>query len=95
MPAYVHVCARLLRSYPTLCDPMDCSPPGVIKKIFYDFNLLIFVETCFVTSHIVYPGGYSCPLDKNICFLLLAEANFLHLLDPSDLIVVVQLLSCV
>ena len=65
----------------------------MIKKIFYDFNLLIFVETCFVTSHIVYPGGYSCPLDKNICFLLLAEANFLHLLDPSDLIVVVQLLS--
>ena len=23
-----HVCAKLLQSYPTLCDPMDCSPPG-------------------------------------------------------------------
>ena len=24
----VHVCAKLLQSYLTLCDPMDCSPPG-------------------------------------------------------------------
>ena len=23
-----HVCAKLLRSCPTLCDPVDCSPPG-------------------------------------------------------------------
>ena len=22
------VCAKLLQSCPTLCDPMDCSPPG-------------------------------------------------------------------
>ena len=24
----MHVCAQLLQSCPTLCDPMDCSPPG-------------------------------------------------------------------
>ena len=24
----VGVCARLLQWCPTLCDPMDCSPPG-------------------------------------------------------------------
>ena len=23
-----YVCAKLLQLYPTLCDPMDCSPPG-------------------------------------------------------------------
>ena len=22
------MCAQLLQSYPVLCDPMDCSPPG-------------------------------------------------------------------
>ena len=22
------VCAKSLQSYPTLCDPMDCNPPG-------------------------------------------------------------------
>ena len=26
--ACVCVCAKLLQSCPTLCDPMDCSPPG-------------------------------------------------------------------
>ena len=25
---YVCVCAKLLQSCPTFCDPMDCSPPG-------------------------------------------------------------------
>ena len=25
---YAHACARSLQSSPTLCDPMDCSPPG-------------------------------------------------------------------
>ena len=24
----VHVHAKMLQSYPTLCNPMDCSPPG-------------------------------------------------------------------
>ena len=24
----VRVCVLLLQSYPTLCNPMDCSPPG-------------------------------------------------------------------
>ena len=23
-----YVCAKSLQLYPTLCDPMDCSPPG-------------------------------------------------------------------
>ena len=26
--AHIHVCAQQLQSCPTLCDPMDCSPPG-------------------------------------------------------------------
>ena len=26
LPAYA--CTKSLQSYPTLCDPMDCSPPG-------------------------------------------------------------------
>ena len=25
---YMCMCAQLLQLYPTLCDPMDCSPPG-------------------------------------------------------------------
>ena len=25
---WIRVPAKLLQSYPTLCDPMDCSPPG-------------------------------------------------------------------
>ena len=24
----VWVCVLVVQSYPTLCDPMDCSPPG-------------------------------------------------------------------
>ena len=27
-PYVVFVCAKSLQSYLTLCDPMDCSPPG-------------------------------------------------------------------
>ena len=29
------VCARLLLSCPTLCDPMDCSPPGSSVRGFF------------------------------------------------------------
>ena len=61
---------------------------------FQPFNICgdLFCNLTYSLSYI----GYSCPLEKNISFLLLAEANFLHLLDPSGLIVVVaQLLSCV
>ena len=25
---YVYMCAKSLQLCPTLCDPMDCSPPG-------------------------------------------------------------------
>ena len=25
---YMLVCMKSLQPYPTLCDPMDCSPPG-------------------------------------------------------------------
>ena len=25
---FVYVCAKSVQSYPTLCSPMDCSPPG-------------------------------------------------------------------
>ena len=25
---YLYMCAKLLQSCMTLCDPMDCSPPG-------------------------------------------------------------------
>ena len=28
---YLCVCAKSLRSCPTLCDPMDCSPPGALS----------------------------------------------------------------
>ena len=27
-PYVLFVCAKSLQSYLTLCDPMDCSPPG-------------------------------------------------------------------
>ena len=27
-PPLWYVCAKLLQSYPTVCDPVDCSPPG-------------------------------------------------------------------
>ena len=28
MPWHVKLYAKLLQSYPTLCDPLDCNPPG-------------------------------------------------------------------
>ena len=28
LPIFLQVFAKLLQSCPTLCDPMDCSPPG-------------------------------------------------------------------
>ena len=41
------VCAKLLQSHPTLCDPMDCSPPGssvhgILEWVAISF--FIFIE---------------------------------------------------
>ena len=37
------VLAKLLQSYPTLCDPMDCSPPGSSVRGILEARLLDWV----------------------------------------------------
>jgi len=41
----VHVClhAKLLQSCPTLCDPMDCSPPGSSVRGIFQARILEWV----------------------------------------------------
>ena len=60
-------CAKLLQSYPTLCRPMDCSPPGssvhgILQKILQTTGVLFpspgdlpdpGIEPASLTSHVL------------------------------------------
>ena len=41
------VCAELLQSCPTLCDPMNCSPPGSSVHEFFQAKILEWVSISF------------------------------------------------
>ena len=51
-PAAAAAAAKLLQSCPTLCDPMDCSPPGSsVHGIFQARVLLDLVILLIIDSH--------------------------------------------
>ena len=39
--------AKLLQSYPTLCDPMDCSLPGSSARGIFQARVLEWVAIAF------------------------------------------------
>ena len=63
-PLITHVHAKSLQSCPTLCDPMDCSPPGSSVPEILQARML---DRVAVPSS----GGSSQPRDRTHCFLCL------------------------
>ena len=73
---YAAAAAKLLQSCPTLCDPMDCSPPGFsIHGIFqarvleWDaiaFSPYVLYDVLNVKEFLFYEGGW--PLWRTIFF---------------------------
>ena len=43
LPSPVHVCAKSLELYPTLCDPMDCNLPGFSVRGILQAGILEWV----------------------------------------------------
>ena len=41
------MCVLVIQSYPTLCDPMDCSPPGSFVLGILQARLLAWVAISF------------------------------------------------
>ena len=52
---FVCMCAKLLQSCPTLCDPVDGSPAGS-PILFFDVRLLQSCPTCCDPMHCSPPG---------------------------------------
>ena len=67
----VYVCAESLRSYPTLCNPMDCSPPG--SSVHGDSP----GKNIGVDCHALLQG--SSPTQESIPHLLHCRLSSLHL----------------
>ena len=44
---YIHTYDKLLQSCPTLCDPMDCSPPGSSVHGIFQTRILEWVSMPF------------------------------------------------
>ena len=44
---YICLCAQSLQSCPTLCDPMDCSPPGFSVHGILQARILEWVAISF------------------------------------------------
>ena len=49
------VCARSLQSCPTLCEPMDCSPPGssvhgILQARILEYTAVLFSRETFPTQ---------------------------------------------
>ena len=40
-------CCLFVKSYPTLCDPMDCNPPGSSVHGILQARVLEWVAICF------------------------------------------------
>ena len=54
--SYIHVCVLVTRLCPTLCNPMDCSPPGSSANGISQARILEWVAVSF-------SRGYSRPRD--------------------------------
>ena len=84
---YVSAAAASLQSCPTLCDPMDCSPPGSAVPGIFQARVLEWGAIAFSTdsvylrllfSHVhtsllLFLWLYSCPADRFICTIFLAS----------------------
>ena len=44
----MRVCMKSLKSYPALCDPMDCSPPGSSVYAILQARTLEWVSTALL-----------------------------------------------
>ena len=55
-PSSLHVPANSLQSCPTLCDPMDCSPPGSSVYMILLARTLEWVAVPFSTGDLPNPG---------------------------------------
>ena len=55
-----YVCAKLLKSCLTLCDPMDCSPPGSSVHGFLQARILEWVAV---------PSTGGREKNSHVCFL--------------------------
>ena len=56
---YIHVCAKSLQSCPTLCNPMDCSPPGFSVHGVFQARIL---EWCAISYSRRFPDPGIKPL---------------------------------
>ena len=58
-PAAAAAAAKLLQSCPTLCDPMDCSPPGssvhgIFQARTVEWGAIAFYSHLFFVSLIIF-----------------------------------------
>ena len=49
-------CAKLMQSRPTLCDPMDCSPPGSSVHAILQGRILEWAAIAFSEKGIYWTG---------------------------------------
>ena len=51
----ISMCAKPLRLYPTLCDPMDCSPPGFsVHHQLPELLKLMSIESVMSSNHPIF-----------------------------------------
>ena len=60
--------SEVAQSCPTLCDLMDCSPPGFSIHVILQARILEWVAISFSIAYICLKkfGGFSLPLDKSL-----------------------------
>ena len=66
---HIEVCAELLQSYPALCYPMDCSPPGSSVHGIVQVRILEWVAISFSRRSCRPRGGthVSCIGRQDLC----------------------------
>ena len=73
------MCAKLLKSYLTLCNPMDCSPPASSVHEIFQARILAWVAISF-------SRGFSWPRDQtHVLCLLHWQAGSLPVVPPGKL----------
>ena len=84
--------AKLLQSCPTVCDPMDCSPPGssvhgILQAGVLEWGAIAFSHSTPYISSILWllPSSFTCilllPNTHSYIHTVLSQKGFLHLLD--------------
>ena len=62
---FVYVCAKLLQLCPTLCNPIDCSPPGssvhrILQAIIFEWVAMPFSRGSSQSRDQIYVSCSSC-----------------------------------